>query len=272
MAIKLVAVDLDGTLLDSKKRISAHTKSVIEQKHNDGVLFAYATGRTLSELIPVTRQCELIRYAITANGASIFDLDTGKILHSCHMTMDDVYFLYDRYKKEDIAFEIIAQGMVFSPTKLRDNLSDYGLADITGLLEESRTWVDDIEEFMVTFRGTICKVNIFFKCTNARDAAFVDAKQNLQYNVTHQLRRNLEFNHPQVNKGAALEMLASSLELQQREVMALGDNMNDIEMLQYAGRSVAMLNSIDAVKTIADYFTKSNDDDGVAFALEHFVK
>lgn len=271
MKIGLVALDLDGTLLNSKKEITSDVKEIMAQKCEQGVIFALATGRANSELFGVLSQIDTPRYAILANGAYTVDLSSGEIVNKRLISMDDVRAIYSAMAGREMVFELYTHTTVYSSFKSRDMILEYGLGYVAELIERSRTYVEDMDAFVAEYDGEVAKVNIFFKDEQSRVEALKVVK-SLPYDSTCQLKYNIEVNSKGVNKGVALEALATHLGFDKFNVMAIGDNMNDKEMLEYAGISVSMFNAIDEIKLISNYFTKSHDEDGVAFALKHFLK
>lgn len=271
MKIELVALDLDGTLLNSKKEVTSEVKQIMTQKSEEGIIFTIATGRAYSELFSVLNQTETPRYAILANGAYTIDLTTGEIIDKRLLSMDDVRAVYDAMAGRNMIFELYTDTTVYSSFDSRERIEEYGLGYITELIERSRTYVEDMGSFISTYSGDVAKVNIFFTDEQQRSDALKVIK-TLPYNSTCQLKYNIEINSKGVNKGVALEALATHLGMDRFNVMAIGDNMNDKEMLEYAAISVSMYNAIDEIKLISNYFTKSHDEDGVAFALKHFLR
>ncbi len=268
--IKIVAVDLDGTLLDSKKQITTPTKQAINACIEKGIHFAFATGRIANELGNVRQQLPDVRYAITCNGAFVTDLKEKKLLSENTLGMEDVRRIYQLFQDEDMMFELFADGKVLTDAGCMQHPQDYCSKSLYQLVCQTRTGIENFSDYLKKRQRPVGKVNIFFRSAKIRDAAFEKVK-TLPFAVTLQEETNLEFNKLGVDKGTGLQMLADYFAVDMREVMAIGDNNNDLAMLQTAGVSVAMENGREAVKKAADFITKSNDQDGVAFALLKFV-
>jgi len=136
---------------------------------------------------------------------------------------------------------------------------------------QTRTPVDSMEDALAGLRRKVGKINMFFPSTEERDRAR-KVIEPCGFSYCFQHPQNFEINRAGVNKGSALARLAGRLGLTSKEVMAIGDNNNDLPMLQYAGIAVAMENALAGVKERADFVTHSNDEDGVAYALYQFLR
>lgn len=268
--IKIIAVDLDGTLLNSKKEITTPTKQAINACIEKGIYFAFATGRIANELGNVRQQLPGVRYAITCNGAFVTDLKENRVLSENTLDMEDVRRIYRLFQSEDMMFELFADGKVLTDVGCMRHPQDYCSQSLYRLVCQTRTGIENFSDYLEKRQNPVGKVNIFFRSSKARDTAFEKVKA-LPFAVTLQEETNLEFNKRGVDKGTGLQMLADYFTVDMRDVMAIGDNNNDLAMLQTAGVSIAMENGREAVKKVADFITKSNDQDGVAFAIEKFV-
>ncbi|MDP4206080.1 MAG: Cof-type HAD-IIB family hydrolase [Bacteroidota bacterium] len=269
MPIKLIASDLDGTLLDSNKQITEYTRTIIRNSVRQGVIFAFCTGRISNELVEIVAELPEIRYAITCNGAYVIDLLTEKVIHNNLIPMNNVRNIYKSLAGFDMMFELYADGQVYTDEKCLADLNRYGLLYRKELIYNTRIGIKDFSDYIRKREEPVGKVNISFNNQLVRDQA-KEIVSRYPYDITCQKPINLEINREGVNKGYGLRKLAEFLNIERNEIMAIGDNNNDLSMLHFAGVSVAMDNAIDEVKRAADYVTMSNDENGVAFAIENY--
>ena len=268
--IRLVAIDLDGTLLNSQLRVTPDTAQAICDYAAQGVLFTFCSGRCVSELNAIGDMVSGFRYAILCNGAYALDLQTDVPLHERALTPEQALALYAIGAGLEMMFEPTFCDRVVTSAQKLAKLDDYGLGALTATVRRTRDPVDDLERWLRENRRNIGKINIFFPTRAERDRA-IERYAPYDYSYCHQLDHNFEINRPGADKGSALAALAARLGLCADEVLAIGDNNNDLAMLDYAGTGVAMGNAIASVKARADFITRSNDEDGVAHALRHIL-
>ncbi len=260
---RLLAIDLDGTLLTPQKQITPRTHDLLCQIAQAGVAIVIATGQTSQVLRAVCADLPLTAPQIIENGALIVDLAQDKILHE--QLIPDEYIL---------------------PTL--DVLRSFGLYRVYHTHERvyadkgtprARAWyrppvppVIEVEDVASLYPLRCIKVAGIGAADTLRDKRheleriFAD-----KLYVTQSSFDILEFLHPNVSKGHALKVIAADLGIASSEVIAIGDNHNDIGMLHFAGIGVAMGNAHDEVKAIADHTTSSNAEEGVAAVIEEMI-
>ena len=246
--IKLVAADMDGTLLNRERKITKYTQNVIKKAMAQGVYFVPATGRAVNALPPELKEMEGIRYGIFSNGATIYDLKEEKVIYKNHFEMDRVLELMDFLKQFDLMESISLNGQSYANKKEMENIDYYELDSNTkAIVQGSRVLVDDLEMFVKEQSTTVEKTTLLFKTMEERRRA-ADALSKIE---------DIQF--------------AKILNIQKEEIMSCGDADNDRELLESAGLAVVMENGLDSMKAIADYITVSNQENGVAKAMEKFV-
>ncbi len=270
MTIQLIAMDVDGTLADSKKRVGARTVRVIEEAAQRGIQLAVCTGRSTREIREIAERLPWVLYGITANGAYLVDLRKQKIIDKQLLSIEDIRSIYGCLKGFDMMFELYTEDKVLAPAQCLKDLDHYGVGNLKELVKSSRTGIEDFDNLLYTRTEGAGKINIFFTSPKQRDQAAERARV-LPYYMTHQEATNLEFTKKGTTKGRGLQHLAKMLQIESQNVMAIGDNNNDIPMLEYAGLPVAMGNGLDSLKEIAAFVTKTNDEDGVGYAIEQLA-
>lgn len=270
MNIKMIALDLDGTLLNSKLEITPYSIDVLNKIMDAGVEIVICTGRTLSELPDEFKYMPKIKYYITSNGAVIWDRHELRMIYENPIAAEDVKELMGILQPYDMRIELFALGRVFISQKCYSRFYEYGGLNHDEFLLKTRTPVDSIEDFTEAFNQPVDKFNLFFKTKEERQIAWNEAVSH-GFNVTSSFEQNMEVNSPTANKGVGLKALAYQLNISPNEIVAMGDNLNDMTMLRFVGHPIAMGNAVSELKDIATYITKSNNEDGVAYAIEKLL-
>lgn len=263
---KLLALDMDGTLLNENKAISKENFQAIQSAKEKGVKVVLATGRPLKGIEKYLNQLNLITendYAVAFNGAVIQNTKTGKILSKTLMTMDDVKYLYSLSKNLNVNIHISTPTSCITP-KL--NKYTEHEAAINGLDIELLNF-DDVNP-----NTTVIKV-MFIDDETLLDNAIKQLPDEVysKYTVVRSAPFFLEFINNSANKGIGVDILAKNLGIKREEVICMGDAGNDIHMIKYAGLGVAMGNAFPEIKEIADYVTKTNEENGVAHVINKFI-
>lgn len=269
--IRLIGLDLDGTTLTSDKVLTPHTKEVLESCLRQGIQILPATGRARSGIPDYLTEIEGIRYVVVSNGAAVVDLETGENLYTNCISWERALEIFDILEEYHTFYDIYALGKGWCEGRFYDHLERYRIEPhIEQLIRTSRTRIDDLRSWVKEHQAPIEKINMFFAREEERQKAFTELEKVPDLAVTCSLVNNLEINDRSCNKGDALLNLGKILDISLDQIMACGDGNNDYEMIKQAGTGVAMENGEPGVKKIADFITKTNDEEGVAFAIEHF--
>lgn len=271
--IKLIGLDLDGTVFNDKKEITDKTIEVLKRAFESGVVVAPVTGRPVSGVPEVLlKEVPEIEYILAANGAVIKNIKEDRILYQegipCSRSLD----LVDRLRQEDIMIEPYIGGEAYSDEGDLNNILHFVKDEVFAeYFIKNRKSVKDIREFIRSQDLPVEKIHLIFADleTRTRTKDWLIKEEDLV--VTSANGFNLELNKSTVNKGRSLLALAKLLGIPKEGVMACGDNGNDMDMVSMAGFGVAMGNAISELKEAADYVTRSNNEDGVAYAIEKFV-
>ncbi|MCH5332559.1 MAG: HAD family phosphatase [Agathobacter sp.] len=275
--MKLAALDLDGTLFNNNSQISEGNLSAIRRITEAGVHAVISTGRPFAGIPFAQLKNTGIDYAITTNGAAIYRISTGECL--CEEPLDDetVFPILDFLLSKDIHMDAFIGGKGYSPRQCltvgkRLNVPD----ELKKYIVETRIRVDDLPGFIREKQLRVQKMTLnFYQDTDGNYVDREEVRQFLEGNPAISCVcggfHNLEFTRADVNKGRGLHTLSRILGIDPADTMAIGDTENDIAVLKAAGIAVAMGNATDAVKAQADYITDTNERDGVARALMHFL-
>lgn len=265
--IKIVAIDLDGTLFDPKKNISDANKKAIAEARAQGCRIVIATGRPLNGVNPVLQQLGIDSqrdYIIVYNGANVMNVKTRESIFSCLIDGKTVKGLYDESVRLGVDIHAFRENeQLITPKHNPYTDIEATINKLTDVITDFTTISDDDKFLKCMLVG--CDEDI------SRCIKDVNPKYYNKFSMVRSSKIFLEFLNPKTDKGQALEALAKYLNIDMSETMAIGDAGNDISMIKRAGVGVAMENSFPEVLEIADFVTKSNINDGVAYAINKFV-
>lgn len=275
--IKLVALDLDGTLFDNSSHISERNLTAIRSITDKGIHVVISTGRPF-EGIPFDQiKGTGINYAITANGSGIYEISTGKYLYENAMDEELVTPILNFLLTRDIHMDAFIGGKGYTPVQCVETAQKLTVpSSIKNYIITTRTRLDNILQFIHENQLKVQKMTLNFY--PAADGTLIDRETVRKFLVSNPSittvcggYNNLEFTRADANKGVGLRKLAEILGVNPDATMAIGDTENDLAIIEAAGIGVAMGNATDAVKARADYVTTTNTKDGVAAAIEHFI-
>lgn len=272
MEIKLIALDLDGTLLNSRKQLSERNRNILTECLERGIHIVPTTGRTVDGIPGEIKSIPGIRYAITTNGAVIKDIREDRLIDSRTMTAEKTLEILTLATRYNIMYDCYIEGRGITEARFLDNLTQYCISpEVEELVRTTRDLVPNILDYVRNYEGDIEKANMFF----AEETDRIKMRRELagisDIIVSSSMPNNLEINAQDATKGQGILRLADYLGLQQEDTMAFGDGENDFNMIELAGCGVVMENGEAGLKKLADYITCSNDDDGVAAAIEKLV-
>lgn len=285
--IKLIASDMDGTLLDSKMAISKDNASAIREAARQGVEFMVATGRAYSEAQPALEEAGIDCAMITLNGAQVFDKQ-GKTIFTAGIEKATAKEVLDLLDKNNIYYEISTNEGIFSEhqEKRIENFAahiaetmphlTYKVAIAMAAAHLSLlkiTYVDDMSTVIDRDDIEILKI-IGFSIDGPKvlGPAGMAIEELPNVVVTSSAQNNIEVNHKNAQKGIAVAHVAKLRGIDADQVMTIGDNFNDVSMLQWAGVSFAMGNAEVEVKEYAKYVTSTNLENGVGEAILRAIR
>lgn len=270
--IKLIAFDLDGTVLDSLKRLSGRNRAALKACAEKGIVLAPATGRAAAGISPAIRDIPGVRYGITTNGGTITDLKTGEILDRQTISGEKALRLMKVISRYHAMYDPYINGRGITQPEFYDHMDEFGLTPvIQEMVRATRDVVLNIQDYVKQTGAEVEKINIYLADLKDREPLQRELEQEEGLSITSSLYNNLEVNDAKATKGQALKRLADYLNIPMEAVMAFGDGGNDLSMIQAAGTGVAMANGLETVKAAADYITLDNDQDGVADAIEKLI-
>ena len=273
MAIKLIGLDVDGTLMNSRNQLTPGTVQALQAAADSGLHVALATGRMLSECDELLAQLPMIRYAMTCTGTQVIDLQTGETLFRHSLTADELRRLCRKFDGLDTMLEIFddRDGLIHNSAWHLANAERYCSHGLAEAIRRYHGAEENLAQYLEDFTGPTNKLHMFFGTIAEKQEGFARMAGE-PYVYIESCANDLEIMPQNVDKGTGLEALAQVLGLDASEVMAIGDAGNDIGMLRYAGLAVVMGNGTDEAKAWADRITLDNDHDGAAWAVRQVLQ
>lgn len=275
--ISIIALDLDGTLFNRDRQITPYTKEQIKKAVSLGITVVISTGRPYVGL-PLEEAAELgIRYAITTNGAAVYEIPTRTCIYEKCMSEDFSWKILGEVLKKHVHLDAFVHGDAYTQTSTLEVVRHSCLPESTrNYILTTREQVEDICDFFKKNHLRLQKATINFEVES--DGGFVDREETKKLLLSYpQIQvvcggyNNLEFTSAGVTKGAGLRFLCDHLNIPLESAMVCGDSENDKDIMSVAGFAVAMGNAEKEIKEIADYVTATNEEDGVGLAIEKFA-
>ena len=277
MEIKAIILDIDGTLLSSKKVILPKTKEILIKAQEKGIKLILASGRPLSGMVPLIKELKMDEYEgffVSFNGALSTNCLTQETLFNQPLSIQTAQEILEHMKKFDVK-PMINKGEYMYVNNVYDNILNLPTGDMNVIEYESRGGNFKLCEIADLAAFADFKLNKILIAGNpqylqenyqAMSAPFI-GKVNAMFTAPIYY----EFTDLGVDKAKALDVIAKKLAVKPENMIAFGDGQNDRSIIEYAGMGVAMGNAIDEVKEIADAITLSNDEDGIAVTLEKLL-
>jgi len=268
-SFRLMAVDMDGTVLGSDKRISPRTKCAIDTALAAGKEVVFATGRCPSEMREYLAQFPAMRYAMCLSGALVLDLHSGEVLGETAHSPALVRQIFAAAEGLDVMAVVYAGNEVYLERRRRGNLAHFWCDCYTALYDACGNWIERSSD-VLSLGESIRKIN-FFCHSEADYRALEQHMSSLPVSLAQGSYNNCEVSPLGVDKGLGLEMLCRARGISAAESIAVGDSGNDLAMLRAAGLSVAMGNATEEIKAAAAVTVSDCDHDGVAEAIEAYL-
>ncbi len=264
--IRLAALDMDGTLLRKDSSISPYTLSVIRRLIEKGITVVPASGRNFEVLPGELLALPGIRYGVCANGANVLELPGGTHLYDFPVPLADARTIITFVTQEPLFLYIFSNCGIWHS----GNWTEIGMDQLYPGFTFQPSLPEDLETFLSRDALTIDKIGIFLP----DEAAYRRIEQAGSPAASVTMARagwlTIEFNSVHATKGNGVRRLCERLGIPVSQVIAIGDNQNDIPMLRMVGVSVAMGNAEDDVKAEANFIARTNEEDGAALFLEEY--
>ncbi len=287
---KLVAIDLDGTMLNSYGVVTENTKNIIKKTIEKGTNVIIASGRPIDSIKTIANEIGSKNYFIAGNGSLIYDIQKDEIIYEKYLKKEKVLEIIKMCEENSISYNVYTEKTILA-TALKHNVLYYYKENLKkpedkqthiNIVENMYDYIDKMNEEKF-LKITICDENKSVFNSIMKKLSEIGAIEVLE--VSHMSRKIIkqgteeipieyyytEISAENVDKWYAIEYLISKLNIEKEEVITMGDNINDKKMIQEAGLGVAMGQSTPAIKEIANEITTSNEEDGVAAFLEKIL-
>lgn len=276
MRYKMICIDMDGTLLNRRKKISDVNKKAIKEAHDMGVEIVVTTGRLYNNAAYYSQLLGVNSPVIAANGAIVIDQKTNDIIYECPIPIEECNKIFKILSKYRVLFQFNTNNTIYC-----------------------NNWLSKIStEFYMTKQVYFEHLNIEYENVQSKErwkdifkkeegymakCIVISAAKSTMMSIRNEINKipnivsfasgshSLEINYKNVSKGNAIKALIEKYEIDIKDVICIGDNENDISMIKMAGLGVAMGNAIPEVKKVADYITDTNENDGVAKVINKFI-
>ena len=273
MDIRLIALDLDGTLLTEDKRLSPRNRAALDKAAEAGIEIVPATGRLYRALPEDIRALPFLRRVIAMNGAAVLDLEREETLYAAEIPAEEAIGIMRFLDGQDVIYDCYYDGSAYMTESLKARAGEYTSGFPLKSLRELRVPVPELKAFLRERGGGVQKIQFYARTLALRQTLLRELPERFsQIVATSSLPDNVELNHFSANKGDALLFLAAHLGFEREQVMAFGDGLNDVPMLRAAGTGVAMGNASPEALAAADRVTADNEHDGVAEVIEALLR
>lgn len=266
---KIIAVDMDGTLLTSDKTIHPDSVSDIQAAVKQGIQVVYCTGRGLAELWPYVERLPEVRYAVCYSGAVVYDYRENKRIYHSEIEKRLMKKLIETAKNYKAMLHFLSEKESIVASSDVTHMDDFHMGIYQEMFTKITRKVRDMEE-EGKLHDSMTKINIYFRTMEDRSKGY-DELKNLPLTFAFAEETSLEMTAQYVTKATGLERLAEYLQIPMHQTAGIGDADNDRDMLKKVGFSVAMGNAKDEIKKNCDFITEDNDHNGVGEAIRYIM-
>lgn len=275
---KMLVADMDNTLLNREKNVSERNRNALSKAMEKGVKIVIATGRVYTSARLYAKLLGLNTPIIASNGAIIREADynrpghTEKTIYKNLLSLEAAVEMIRLSKKYDIFCHLFTEDTIYAEKLVDISLRYTNWNKYLG--EEDRVKIiiaDDLEKEIRENRPEILKAAIIDSDKEKISSIRRDILKTGIVSVSQAMKNNLEVMDKDASKGSAVRILSEMLQIKKEEIIAIGDNENDISMIEYAGLGIAMGNAVESLKNAADYITGDYEEDGVAQAIERYI-
>lgn len=267
--IKLIALDLDGTVLTDSNTLSDRVKRSLERAIQSGIEVVAASGRPYGSMPKNVLGIDGLNYSITSNGAAVHD-NSGRRIHSSLISENDVISLLKITEEFDLIFEAFVDGLTYTDSRYTANPLKYGCSEAyVDYVKASHGHIDNMREFIYNHRRELDSIEIV--CTDAKKRAHIRQlvkDSTCEFYITSSSENFIEFMDKSATKGNAVDWLCKHLDVKQEHTCACGNADNDADMIDQAGFGAAVENASKLCLDCADIIVPSNNNDGVARLIE----
>lgn len=268
---QLIALDIDGTLLNTRKEITPDTEAMVHRAFQAGKQVVLSTGRSFAELEEILDHFPEMRYGICESGALIFDRNQPEPIAVHPIPLDVVRQAAEIARRREVLIHIFQQGRPVISRHQMDQLEDYHIPYFRPMFQRYSLQVEDaLDHCLGLPKPSIEKINLYHHSTQERTVTRT-LLAHLPLELVDSEQTSLELSAAQVDKGRGLRELCAHLDVPVEATIAVGDSFNDAAILQAAGLAVGMGNAAEPVRQLCDVIVADCDHDGVAEAIRRYL-
>ena len=283
MEIKCIALDLDRTTLDSQGHLSEENRTAIGRAASAGIHVVVASGRSLDSLPAEITEIPGVRYAITSNGAAVYDLCERKCLRQFKMTPESVEDILrhteqgrmkiEYLEETEISYEAFIGGRAFAESRyVADPVRFGAMPQAIPYIQSTRRPIEDMRTFIREHKSELDCIDLVVKSEEMKNKLWKNLRENVSdVYITSSVKQLLEISHRDAGKESGAKFLLEYLGLTREELAAFGDGDNDSGLLKYAGIGFAVANASPECREAADEIVASNDEYGVAQGINKIL-
>ena len=263
---RLLALDMDGTLLNSQKRVSPRTLSAVRELADSGVVVALSTGRGLAEIADYSRELAFLTHASLDSGGLVYDLRARRAIHRSSIPREELVACLDAAEAEGAMTHLATLSVV--QRGLIARCAEFNVGVYRPMFERNYTEVDDLRSYALAHADEVVKVDIHHHDAAARDRSRATLEATTTLALADAEVGSLECTPRGVNKASGLRRLCKLVGVPMELAVAVGDDDNDLAVLRAAGTGVAMGNANERVRTACDLVVADCDHDGIVEVIE----
>ena len=270
--IKIIALDLDGTLLNTNKELTACNLAALQKAADAGIEIVPTTGRFYGGMPEVIRNLPFVHYAITINGAAVYDVQRRQDIAKAEIPLQSAVEIMAYLDTVPVIYDCYMDNWGWMTRTMWEKAEEFAPNDhYLKMIRELRKPVPELKAYLLETGHDVQKIQLFVKDMELhRELLRLLPVRFPQTAVSTSVVNNVEINSLHANKGEAIGTLAACLGYDISQTMAFGDGLNDLSMIRSAGVGVAMANACEEVLTAADSITLDCDHDGVAAGIQKY--
>ena len=274
MSIRCIALDLDRTTLNSAGQLSERNRKAMEQAIESGIQIAVASGRSLDALPAAVLEIPGIRYAITSNGAAVYDLEERTCLRQYKLTAEAVRDILRWTEEADVTFEAFINGKPYAEKDYVEDPVRFGaMPQSIPYIQGTREPVENMRHFIQRHEEELDCIDVVVKSEEYKRRLWKTLEKQVRHvYITSSVKQLLEISDVNAGKDAAAQFLIEYLGMTREELAGFGDGHNDSGLLEFAGIGFAVENAVEECRKAADRIVSSNDGDGVAEGIEYILR
>jgi len=271
MEYRLMAVDMDNTLLNRNRTISQRNEQAVRRALADGKQVVLCTGRAIGEMQDYADLLPIFHYAICSNGSCIYDLWEKRSIYTLPMEWEETERILRETRGQDVMVQTILKNLSYVDQPDSSTMEYYHMGQFREVYDRCAHWFPGLVEAVLRYHTPVEKLNLYYHDLDDRKVMWEKLRQRHLSVTDSSVNQIIEINNADATKGKCLMRFCRMMDIPIASVIGIGDSLNDLTMLQTAGLSVAMENGCAEAKAAADVIAPDCDRDGVAVIIERYL-